>query len=167
MVRSKPKLHRMVGQIRAYRKPVLLWSAGGIAGIVLLVQLLYPSHLLLPFTTVDGQSVALKDRDETIRQFNNQYKNRKLPVYFGSAKDPYRTPTPNDIGLTIDVAEQIRALDYPWWLRIVPTSIVWAHATRTVSSPHYHRDDKQLQQYMTKELGESCDVVPKNANLTV
>ncbi|MFZ1360755.1 MAG: serine hydrolase [Candidatus Saccharimonadales bacterium] len=162
-----PKAHRLLSWSRSHWRRIAVYGFGGMAGIFIVAQLLYPSHMLVPFATIDGMSVAMQDKDDVKKQLIDTYRTHNVSVYFGSASQAYRTPTIKQLGVTVASNRQVDALDYPLWLRIIPTSIMWAHAVRDVPSPTYTHDQKTLQTYISKELGESCDVVPKNAGLTV
>jgi beta-lactamase class A len=150
-----------------HRRRLLLWGGGGILALTLLVQLFYPPSLLTPFREIDGQSVGMRDKEEVINSLDNDYKKLTIPLYFGSSVEPYRTPSTNVIGLTVNNESRINSLDYPLWLRLIPSSLLWAHAIKSSPAPTYDHDDQKLTAYMTRELGESCDVAPKNASLTV
>ncbi len=162
-----PKADHVLSWSRQHWRRLASYGAIGLAAVFLLVQLIYPGNLLVPFASIDGQSVAMRDKSEVKRQIETIYKKQPLALYFGSAKEAYRTPTPDNIGLAVNIDTQIKALEYPLWLRLVPTSILWAHVTRGVVSPTYTHNDEQLQAYMAKELGESCDVTPKDATLKI
>lgn len=161
------KRHEVIRWVREHKRRLLLWGGGGITGAFLLIQLFYPGNLLLPFTNIDGQSFSARDRDDVKQTLTSSYAKQTIGLYFGSAKQPYRTPSLKEIGLTVETDKQVDKADYPLWLRIVPTSILWGHLVRPVPDPTYRHDDAELQEYMKKELGQSCDVAPKNATLQV
>lgn len=52
-------------------------------------------------------------------------------------------------------------------MRLVPTSIFWMHSAAAVDEPSYNRDAKKLSSYLAKQLGTSCQVVPRNATAKV
>lgn len=161
------KLSEIIGWARQHARRLFLWGGGGLIFVVLAIQIFYPGNLLLPFSVIDGKSVGMQDRSVVIGELDTSYKKQAIALYFGSSKKPYRTTQPSSIGLTVANTPRVEALDYPVWLRFVPTSLLWAHSVRTVQVPTYIHDDKKLQNYMTKELGQSCDVVPINASLVV
>lgn len=165
MVRQK--VHEIIGWVRSNWRRLLIWGGGGLLGIFLLIQLFYPSNLLLPFTTVDNQSFSMQDKDTAKKALADKYKKHSIELYFGNAKQAYRSPSPAEIGLVIDNQERIDRLDYPVWLRLVPTSILWGSVVNPVKEPIYRHTTKTLDEYMEKELGQSCNVAPKNASLKV
>ncbi|MBI3889284.1 serine hydrolase [Candidatus Saccharibacteria bacterium] len=161
------KLNEIMQWARQHKRRVLLWGGGGLSAILLLVQLLYPSGMTVPFSSIDGRDIGAQERSRVTESLNADYKKQPIALYFGSSNSPYRTLKPADIGLTINNAERVEALEYPLWLRIIPTSIFWAHTTRSAQLPKYTHNNTKLQEYMVKELGQSCDVAPKNASLAV
>ena len=73
---------------------------------------------------------------------------------------------PAEIGLKVSNETRINKTDYPWYLRIVPMSILWVHfINNSQVEPLYQRDSAVLAAYINKELGASCDVKPQNASL--
>lgn len=165
MVRQK--MHDTLGWVRVNWRQLLLWSGCGIGGIFLIFQLFYPGNLLLPFTSIDGRSFSMQDKQKAKDTLASAYKTHTIDLYFGRATQAYRAPVSADIGLEIDNNQRIDQADYPLWLRLIPTSILWGHTLRQVTAPDYRHDTQKLQSYIDKELGRSCDVAPKNANLKI
>ncbi len=161
------RLNEIIRWARLEWRRLLVWTLGIVAGLFLIVQLAYPGDRLLPFTSIDQQSFSMQPRSDAAAALDKKYQDNKIQLYFGSSSSPYKTPTPRDIGLTIDNTPRVESLGYPIWLRLVPTSIFWAHAVQSVGDPTYRHNDDALQGYMTKELGQSCDVAPKDATLGV
>lgn len=157
----------VVRWVRQHRRRLAIWGGGGTLAVILLAQLFYPSSMLVPFAKIDGQAVGLQQKNEVIRSLDTQYKDMQIPLYFGTASQAYRTPKAAAIGLTTTNTARVEALDYSFWLRLVPSSLLWAHATQRVSGPKYAHNDATLTSYITKELGQSCDVAPKNATLAI
>lgn len=144
----------------------LVYLGIGALGILMLVQFFYPSDRLVLFTSIDKASFSGWSKKDAIKSLDGSYKNALVPVYFGKAKSAYRSPKPADIGLVIKNESRINKMDYPWYLRIIPTSLFWAHfITDKNTDPNYQRDSKKLDSYIAKELGQSCDVKPKDATL--
>lgn len=107
-------------------------------------------------------------KNDVIKLLDDKYQEKQIPIYFGLAKKAYRSPKPIEIGLTVSNETRINDLDYPWYLRIIPTSILWAHfVIGNDSKPIYQRDDNTLTTYINNELGGTCDVKPEDANLRV
>jgi len=61
--------------------------------------------------------------------------------------------------------KQINDEGYPWYMRLIPTSIFWQHMVQRPATPTYLRTDTVLDAYIKANLGESCNVVPKDASL--
>jgi len=61
---------------------------------------------------------------------------------------------PAEIGLKVSNETRINKTDYPWYLRIVPMSILWVHfINNSQVEPLYQRDSAVLAAYINKELG--------------
>lgn len=149
-------------------KRLLIFGGGGLLAVLLLVQIFYPSGKLLPFTTIENISVSGWAKKDAIWQLDHEYANSKVDVYFGLAKTAYRSPQPKEIGVTVSNDQRVSDISYPWYLRIIPSSLLWGHLViNTDESPSYGRDTNIIAAYITKELGESCSVAAKNASLEV
>lgn len=156
MVRSWVVLH----------KKHLVFGAAGLLLLIVIIQIAYPGSRLLPFTKVDAISVGGWDKKDAIRELDTRYATTPTDVYFGTAEAAYRTLKPADIKLQIHNESRIDAMVYPWYLRIVPTSLLWAHAVvQPTAEPEYTYNSSAIKSYVDRELGESCSVQPKNASL--
>ncbi len=154
------------GYARQHWRRLSLYAVGGIAGLLIVIQLLLPWDRLPLYTMIDGVAVGGQTVAAATSTLNDKYRQLPVGLYFGNSPKAYRSPHPSDIGLTIDSAAQVDAKRYPLWLRLIPTSPWWAHAVLADSAPTYTHDTKKAGDYVRKQLGESCDVTPENASLT-
>lgn len=139
---------------------------GGLVALVVLFQVSYPADRLAPFTGVDGLAVGGWNKADAVWQLDKNYSNKKVGIYFGPAKSTYLSPTLADIGISVKNADRVGAIDYPWYLRIIPTSILWAHfINEPRNEPVYDRDMAKLGGYINSELGATCDIKPQDASL--
>lgn len=152
---------------RRHWRKLLLYGGGGLSLFLILVQLLYPSGRMPLFMTVDGISVSAWQKNDVKWELDERYKQQQVDLYFGDTTDPYRQPKIGEIGLTVANGQRIESTSYTFWLRLVPTSLFWAHAVQTLPAPIYDFDTSKVQQFINNELGESCDVKPQNATLRV
>lgn len=148
-----------------------LWQRIGFAGlgiscgIIVVLQMLMPWNNLPLYATIDGEQVGGQSASDVEKKLNDKYKKLPIALYFGNSPKTYRQPFPEDIGLKIDSKPQVESKAYAWWLRLIPTSALWAHLVIPTTSPAYQRNDDKVASYVEKELGESCDVTPQNATL--
>lgn len=145
----------------------VLFCAIGIAAAVIAFQFLYSTDKLLPFTSVDGVVFSGWNKADAALRLDNLYKYKKIGIYFSDAKLAYKSPSAADIGLVTTNKARIQAMDYPWYLRIVPLSILWANVFQNNPGPTYTRNDTVLHKYVTSQFGESCEVKPVDAGLNV
>lgn len=148
-------------------KKLLLKVAGILLLLCILMQLLYPTDRLVPWQKVDEQAVGLMTKDEASSRLDSVYKARSLALYFGDAKKPQYTPKFSEFGLTVDNAARFEQIGYPWYLRLVPTSLLWSHIVIHDGAAVYGHDEKKLSEYLQKQLGGSCQVAPVNATAKV
>jgi len=136
--------------------------------ISILWQIIYPSGKLLPFSSVEGVNVSGWSKLDAVSLLDERAALAPVNIYFGDAARAYRSPLPPEIGIKISNQERIDNVDYPWYLRLLPGSILWGHlVVGAADSPNYGRDSALLDSYVKKELGDSCSVNPRNANLKV
>jgi beta-lactamase class A len=140
-----------------------LWALAGSAGVLLLVQIFYPGDRLLPFAQIDTVNVGMKTKADATAAVNAAYDKVKLEIYLGNATKPYKTPTLEQAAIKVDNSERINARTYPWYLRIIPTSLFWAQLKKTeVPAPKF---TTRTDQYIETSLMPECRKAPTNASL--
>ncbi len=122
---------------------------------------------MLPWQKVDGRHASWQQKSELAKKLDDEYSRRTLALYFGDAKKPQYSPKLAEFGLKVENSNRLDQTVYPWYLRIVPTSILWAHRVVAVPEPRYERIDAKLTEYLTKQLGGSCQVAPVNATAEI
>lgn len=147
---------KRVGLIVAVAAPLLMIA----------VQLAYPAERTMLSAQVDGVDVGGKERSQAIDQLNETHQNLPFNVYFGEAEEPYRSPKLRELGATVASDEAVDSAMYSWWWRLVPTSLWWAHAVAEPQPSSVALNGEMVRAYTTEELGESCEVAPKNASIS-
>lgn len=155
------------GQSIMKHRRVLLISLGVLLALIVVAQCIYPANRLLPFARVDGVTVSGWEKKDAVRELDARYEQVTIPLIFGDNTQPYGLLQPGEIGLEISNQERVDAMDYPWYMRLIPGSITWYGTVQTDKAPTYIRDEEAVQAYITDEFGESCDVDPVNATLRV
>ena len=153
-------------QLRLHWKRILLYGLAGVAFLMIIVQLLYPQDQLLPYERVDNVALGGWQKADAAWELDHRYLVKRARIYFGTNNTPYRSPAINEIGITVKNSARLQKIEYPWWLRLVPGSLVWAQAFSRAPEPDYEVNQKQLDAYIKKELGQSCNVTPKDATIT-
>jgi beta-lactamase class A len=161
----RDKLSGFAQQLRLHWKRIVIYGLGGVAILTITVQLLYSNNQLLPYAQIDGVAVGGWQKADAAWELDHQYLTKRTRIYFGTNSTPYRSPTTSEIGVVVRNTERVEAINYPWWLRLVPSSLVWAQVFTTVPEPDYEVNQKLLDTYIKKELGQSCDVTPKDATI--
>lgn len=144
-------------------KKLALWSGAGLFALLMLVQLLYPSDRLLPFTVIDSQPVGMRTKQQATTTVNAAYSAHTLQVYMGIDTKAFSTPTLKQADITIDNTERIAAMNYPWYMRVIPTSIFWAGFKQSdTPTPTY---GKGFEKYVDATLMTQCKKAPVDATL--
>lgn len=153
---------------RVQRKRVVLIVGVGLLLLLVLVQIFYPGDRLLPLASIDGRQVGTKTKQETVVMLDAAYHDAPIAVYLGDNTEPYVSPSATELGISTRNEARISTVDYPWYLRVIPTSLLWAQfAYRLQPTPQFDRDADVMQAYIQQKFGESCDVAPRNASLEV
>jgi len=163
---SRHGLTKLGGFLRQHWRRVGLYGVGIVVIVLVAVQLAFPWNNLPLYQTIDGQNVGGQGVDKITTKFDTAYRKLAVNLYFGTGDTPYRQPKTSDIGLTVSTKQQVASVAYPWWLRLVPTSLWWAHSVLHAQAPTYTHDSAKVAAYVQKELGQSCDVKAVNATLT-
>lgn len=136
-----------------------------VAMLFIIIQVLYPSNRLLPLTNIEGNSVGHWSKQDAINKLNYEYEQKDIDLYFWNGSVAYATFRPSDIGLSIDTSRNVNAYNYPWYLRIIPTSILWAQWVKPNAAPSYAPDPIKIKTFIAQYVGETCFVTPKDATL--
>ncbi len=160
-------MKRIVRRLKgvSWKKSVLVTGVVLLA-VMIAIQCAYPSDRTVIGAEVDtipvgGMSAAAaKDRVQLA------HLNAEVKIYFGDTKTAYKTPTAKSLGVSVNSQDAVQRVTYPWWLRLIPTSLWWAHAVTGDQRSDIAHNNSNLQAYITKELGQSCSVIPKNATIT-
>ncbi len=149
-------------------KRLLIFGGGGILALMILVQIVWPAANLLPFASIDGVKLSGWSKADATAALDRKYAQAPLAIYFGDSTEAHQSPKPSEIGVSISNEQRVKQTTYPWYLRLVPTSLLWGHwVVQTDDTPSYKRDSAVLAAYIKKELGDSCSVPAKNAGLKV
>jgi beta-lactamase class A len=152
-------------ELRRHWKRILLYGLAGVTLLIVIVQLLYPADQLLPYARIDGVPVGGWQKADATWELDHRYLTKRVGIYFAANETPYRAPVTGEVGIVVKNHSRIDHITYPWWLRLLPTSIMWAHTVSRVPAPDYETNEQALDVYMKKELGGSCSVAPKEASL--
>ncbi len=128
-------------------------------------QVTYPTNAVVPNLVVDGNNFTGVDKDKAIAQLNEVYGEQKVKLFFGEKDVPYQTPKAKELGISVDNSSRMSNVQYPFGLRLVPTSYWWAKSTVKTGAPIYNYNKTTLDTYVLKNFGEECVIPPQNATL--
>ena len=148
-------------------KRILLIALGAFLALIVVAQFVYPTSRLAPFARVDGVAMGGWEKKDAAWELDARYEQTTIPLFFGENTQPYDSLQPVEIGLQVSNQERADALDYPWYMRLIPGSIAWYGLIQPEGVPAYNRDEEATQAYISDEFGESCSVDPVNATLRV
>ena len=137
-----------------------------ILGGFIVVQLFYPTDRLPLFASIDGLDVSGWKNKDAAWQLDHGMASQRIAVKLGDAKASYDKALPSDIGLKVENSSRLATRDYPWYLRLVPTSLLWYGFVQPDGQPRYETNKKAAKAYLNNKLGKSCDIPAKNATLT-
>lgn len=149
--------------LSAHKKRLVIGVPCGLLGMMVLAQMLYPSDRLLPWQQVDGQHVGMQLKHDAANMLDEKYKTSTLSLYFGSVQQQQYTPKLAELGLSVANGQRLEGLAYPWYMRLLPTSIFWMHRMVDTAEPSYTHDNAILASYLKKLLGDNCRITPRNA----
>lgn len=161
-------MHERIGRLKerlrhVHWKKVATYTAAGMIGLLIVVQLAYPGDRLLPLTRIDGQQVGWLTKSQAIDRLNASYRDHALAIYLGKNTKPFSAPTLAKADVVVNNTERIQKMNYPWYLRLVPTSLLWA--------PQHQGDTPaptfgaKFEQFVDKTIMGECQKAPVNASL--
>ncbi len=120
---------------------------------------------MLPLEKVGATHVGTWLKQDAAKKLEKQLANSQINVYIGDSKSAYTTIKPKDIGLSMNVSKSMPSSEYPWYVRIVPTSILWFQLLQPNPNIGYSRNEKIALQFLESDLATSCVLPAKNASL--
>jgi beta-lactamase class A len=146
------------------------YSLGTILVLLLLFQIFYPANSLAPFSSIEGVSLGGVSKEEAIKKLDNAFNTSKVAVYFqDNSQLAFLKATPGDLGITSSNQQRIQGIDYPWFARLIPSSILWIHifTDNSVAPLQYQRNQDTLASFMTTKFNGTCHLDPQNATVAV
>ena len=162
MRRVKQHIVRRVEHHGGWRL-VTLRVGGGLVALLLLAQIFYPGNRLLPFASIDGIPFGGQTKPLATKKLNDAYAAHPVAIHMGPSTKPLVSPTLGTAKMTVDNTTRVNDISYPWYLRIIPTSLFWAHFdSGTTPAPTFASGHDE---YVEKKLMPECRKNPTNASL--
>jgi len=150
----------------ASRHKTILLRVGGVFVAVLLVsQLLYPTDRLPLFSTVDGVALSGWKKSDATKHLDKLSAKQPVDVALGRIDKDFDTPKPGDIGISVSNDARVKDVDYPWYVRVIPTSLLWYGLVQSEEAPAYSHDEAKATEYIVKKFGQDCVIAAKDATL--
>lgn len=153
-------------KIHGWRKTLAV-VAGVLLGFVLLVQIFYPTDRLLPGVTIDGLNVGVLTKTDALYKLDTLYNSRDIALGFQGVEEPYTHAKASDLGIRADNAIRLQGSAYPWYLRIVPSSIFWAGYFQTYTEPSVVVDTAVMRAYVASFTDETCHILTEDARIEI
>lgn len=151
-------------KVSAWRwKRIGLMSGVSALALLFAVQLFYPNDRMPLFSTVDGTNLSFQKKSDAIDTLNKAYDEYPIAIYMSGDSEPIVSPKLSELAVTVDTTERIDAIEYPWYLRIVPTSLFWVGLQG--SEPTKATFGDAFQGYVEERLMPNCRQAPVNATL--
>lgn len=144
-------------------KKIGIISGASIVGVLLIIQLFYPWDNFALNTVIDGVKVGGKSKADAAKLLNTEYANHKVAIYMGTVKQPVVQPKFSDMDVSVDNAARLESAGYPWYLRIVPTSLFWAGAGQVAEAKASF--GSKFTSYVETKLMPDCKQAPVDATL--
>jgi hypothetical protein len=144
-------------------RPAVLLPLGIILAGIIAFQLAYPSDRGLLLASVAGKSVRFSSHDEMAKVITEAFSSSKVKLAVGNDKSV-------EFDLKAAGAEPnteqmiLRLSDYPWWMRLLPGSLLWQSQNLAVADVYYTGQPfKEFIQAKSKDL----NFPPQNARLAI
>jgi beta-lactamase class A len=128
-------------------------------------QIVYPSSRLIPGTVVDGESLGGMKYSEAAEHLDGLYGTLPLDIYFGDNDAAFQSPKMSEVGIGVNNEERLSTIEYPLYLRFIPTSIWWAPSLSKTGDLEYEYDRTKIADYTQSKVGSDCSIPPQNATL--
>lgn len=161
MIRRFDKVKRWAHRNRT----PLLRVGGGLLALLFFIQVFYPGDKMPLFARVDGVDVSGWSKKDVIKRLDGLAAEQPVTVALGTGNDQLDSPKPAEIGLSVSNRARIDSADYPWYFRIVPTSLLWFGPLQAEAAPKYTVDTAKTKAYVTARFGADCKISAVDATL--
>lgn len=130
---------------------IIIWVVFLVSSTTIAAQLLYPPDRALPLQRVTGQSVAWQSHDQLAEVLDDLF--RQTNVALSVADKSVEVPI-SSAGAELNTEPMInRLVNYPFWQRIIPFSILF-HMNNTTEADVYYTDSvlKKMSEGQAKAL---------------
>lgn len=128
-------------------------------GVVIVLQLAYPSNRMLPLQRIGGHYVGFKT-EQQVADTLRPYDQARITAEINNKR---YTTTADKAGISLNTAGLAKdMMSYSWQQRLVPGSLL--HKTELAKVPTVI--DLQKQAVLAKTLASSADIAPKNASVS-
>ncbi len=131
----------------------------------MMTQFLYPASRLPLFASVDGVGLSGWPKDQAAERLNKLSSEQSVVITLGSSDKAHSTVKPSEIGLKVSHNERISSSSYPWYLRIIPTSLFWFGPLQAEKPASYVSSKQDAEEFLKTKLGNSCSIPAKDASL--
>lgn len=160
----KLQIHKVRDFATRHKRP-LTYAGIGLFAVLMLAQVFYPGSRMPLFATIDGVNVSAWKKEDAAWKLNQLSREQDIAITLGKSDDTYAKVSPEDIGLEISYDERIESSSYPWYLRIVPTSLFWFGPLQAEKTADYTSSRQDIEEFLKSELGDSCNIPAKDASL--
>jgi len=163
---KKIKNNFVLSFIKKHKK-ILIKSGVLIIALLMIAQLIYPSNYMLPFQKVDGIDYGGKTKDYVVKDLDQRYQNLKADFYVNGSNSIYKSVDLVDLGFSnLTNQSRIDSYSYPWYLRLIPFSVLWSGLTVNVDeAPQYNKDSAILNDFIATTFGDDCHIDPVDASI--
>lgn len=161
-VRSAKFVHR---HALSSRKRLIISAVALLIVPITLVQLFYPSETLLPNTTIGPVELGGLSKAEAAKKLDEAYTKTEVPVYFTDSDEVVVSPTLAELGVTTANQARVDAFEYPFAMRLIPSSLFWYQSFMSKGEPRVTRNDEAFATYMIARFGEDCKFEPINGSI--
>lgn len=166
MKKKLAKIKDMHRWVKGDKKRLLLFLVVAGLAFEVILQLLWPSDRLLPWTTIDGINFGAWSKADAISRLTVEYKDQPISVYFGQDSANAIASTPMRVGFDIKSDDRVGAITYPWYLRLVPLSFIWTGLLTEVSDEYNYFVDNSVVYYFAEDhFSGDCRLAAVNASL--
>lgn len=159
--RAKHHYYRVMPNKKHHR--ILIWAVFFTITGIIAAQLLYPPDRALPFSYIDGESVAWQQENEVMTRAEERFQATRLKLTIESGKTKEYTLAA--AGAHIE-ADQIAksATHYPFWQRYIPLSVLMPRQYNSHDSVHF---TSSVMEKFAAKVADDLNYTPQDARLQI
>ena len=137
------------------------------AAIIIIFQFVLFNATFIPGTHINDLDLSGLSKTSATSHLNDSLASHRIQIFTNDNEHPNLEFTSLDLGLNINVQSAIDRLNYPWYIRLIPSSFLWYAHLHSSDIPLFNIDESILNRQISFIFGDPCRIEPIDASIII